>query len=271
MLVDLQTLDWDDDLLDFFGVDRVVLPRIVSSSERVVDAELLGRPFRSAAWWETSSRRSSARAASRRAKPRRRTGRAVSCSSASAPTGDHPRRLPEDGGRRRDGRAAAVCGRGQSSCGRGRPVAPATNRLVESASGTERISLEAGSSDGVYFVPALSGLGSPQDPDARGLITGLTRGTTRPRLVRAALEAVALQVADVSRRCRARSVSAPAAVARTPSSCSFRPTSSAARCRGIRGARDDGTGRVRCAGGARPRDVAGHGERREAPPARKAL
>ena len=42
MLVDLQTLDWDDDLLDLFGVDRVVLPRIVSSSERVVDAELLG-------------------------------------------------------------------------------------------------------------------------------------------------------------------------------------------------------------------------------------
>ena len=45
MLVDLQTLDWDDDLLDLFGVDRVVLPRIVSSSERVVDAELLGGRF----------------------------------------------------------------------------------------------------------------------------------------------------------------------------------------------------------------------------------
>jgi glycerol kinase len=69
---------------------------------------------------------------------------------------------------------------------------------VESAAETERIALEAGSSDGVYFVPALSGLGSPHwDPDARGLITGLTRGTTRVQLVRAALEAVALQVADV--------------------------------------------------------------------------
>ena len=54
------------------------------------------------------------------------------------------------------------------------------------------------STDGVTFVPALTGLGSPQwRPDARGLISGLTRGTTRAHLVRAALEAVAHQVADV--------------------------------------------------------------------------
>jgi len=51
---------------------------------------------------------------------------------------------------------------------------------------------------GVYFVPALTGLGSPYwAPDARGLVSGLTRGTTRAHLVRAALEAIALQVADV--------------------------------------------------------------------------
>jgi glycerol kinase len=50
----------------------------------------------------------------------------------------------------------------------------------------------------VYFVPALTGLGSPHwRPDARGLVTGLTRGTTRAHLVRAALEAAAYQTADV--------------------------------------------------------------------------
>jgi glycerol kinase len=54
------------------------------------------------------------------------------------------------------------------------------------------------STDGVYFVPALTGLGSPQwDPGARGLICGLTRGSTRAHLVRAVLEAMAHQVADV--------------------------------------------------------------------------
>jgi glycerol kinase len=52
--------------------------------------------------------------------------------------------------------------------------------------------------DGVYFVPALAGLGSPWwDADARGLITGLTRGSTRAHLARAALEAIAYQVRDV--------------------------------------------------------------------------
>jgi glycerol kinase len=47
-------------------------------------------------------------------------------------------------------------------------------------------------------VPALTGLGAPHwDPDARGLICGLTRGTTRAHVVRAALEAIAHQVADI--------------------------------------------------------------------------
>jgi len=52
--------------------------------------------------------------------------------------------------------------------------------------------------DGVTFVPALAGLGSPWwDADARGLVAGITRGTTRAHLVRAALEGIAHQVADV--------------------------------------------------------------------------
>ncbi len=53
-------------------------------------------------------------------------------------------------------------------------------------------------SGGVVFVPALTGLGAPHwDPHARGLITGITRGTTRAHLVRATLEAIAFEVRDV--------------------------------------------------------------------------
>ena len=49
----------------------------------------------------------------------------------------------------------------------------------------------------MYFVPALTGLGSPHwDPDARGTIVGLTRGTTRAHLARATLEAIAYQTVD---------------------------------------------------------------------------
>ena len=52
--------------------------------------------------------------------------------------------------------------------------------------------------DGVYMVPAFAGLGAPRwDPDARGVITGLTRGSSREHLARAALEATAYQVRDV--------------------------------------------------------------------------
>lgn len=54
--------------------------------------------------------------------------------------------------------------------------------------------------EGVYFVPALAGLGAPHwDPHARGTIVGLTRGTTRAHLARASLEAVAYQTADLVR------------------------------------------------------------------------
>ena len=76
--------------------------------------------------------------------------------------------------------------------------------------GKTRLALEAGTglvdcagtghhfADGVYFVPALVGLGAPHwQPEARGTITGLTRGTTRAHLARAALEAMAYGTADV--------------------------------------------------------------------------
>ena len=54
------------------------------------------------------------------------------------------------------------------------------------------------SNDGVYFVPALVGLGAPDwEPGARGTIVGLTRGTTRAHLARAALEAMAYATLDV--------------------------------------------------------------------------
>ena len=70
--------------------------------------------------------------------------------------------------------------------------------VIESAAESEALAASVESTGGVHFVPALTGLGSPQwRPDARGLICGITRGTTRAHLVRAALEAVAHQVADV--------------------------------------------------------------------------
>jgi len=62
---------------------------------------------------------------------------------------------------------------------------------------TEAMARAVDSNDGVYFVPALTGLGSPHwDPYARGTIVGITRGTRREHLARAALEAIAYQTVD---------------------------------------------------------------------------
>jgi glycerol kinase len=70
--------------------------------------------------------------------------------------------------------------------------------LLDNAAQSEALARSVPDSGGVVFVPALTGLGAPDwDPDARGAMFGLTRGTTRAHLIRAALEAIAFEVRDV--------------------------------------------------------------------------
>jgi len=70
--------------------------------------------------------------------------------------------------------------------------------LIEQASETEALARGVPDTGGVYFVPAFVGMGTPHwEPEARGTITGLTRGTSRAQLVRAALEAMAYSSADL--------------------------------------------------------------------------
>jgi len=71
-------------------------------------------------------------------------------------------------------------------------------QIVGSAAETAAIASTVDDTGGVVFVPALTGLGAPHwDPLARGLIIGLTRGTTRAHIVRATLEAITFEVRDV--------------------------------------------------------------------------
>jgi glycerol kinase len=70
--------------------------------------------------------------------------------------------------------------------------------LLDNAGQSEPLARSVPDSGGVVFVPALTGLGAPDwDPSARGAMFGLTRGTTRAHLIRAALEAIAFEVRDV--------------------------------------------------------------------------
>jgi glycerol kinase len=78
--------------------------------------------------------------------------------------------------------------------------------IIAAADETEGLARSLESNDGVYFVPALAGLGSPHwDPYARGTIVGLTRGNGRAHLARAALEAIAYQTVDAVRAMEAAS------------------------------------------------------------------
>lgn len=71
-------------------------------------------------------------------------------------------------------------------------------QLIERASDVESLAAEVADTDGVYMVPALTGLGTPHwDPYARGLLIGLSRGTTRAHVARATLEGIAYQVYDI--------------------------------------------------------------------------
>lgn len=71
-------------------------------------------------------------------------------------------------------------------------------KCITSSENVEALAAEVPDSEGVYFVPAMTGLGAPYwDPYARGVISGITRGTGLPQIARAALEGIAFQTYDI--------------------------------------------------------------------------
>lgn len=79
--------------------------------------------------------------------------------------------------------------------------------IITDSGETENLARSIGSNEGVYFVPALVGLGSPWwNSDVRGTIVGLTRGSGRAHFVRAALESMAYQIADVAEDMKANGI-----------------------------------------------------------------
>jgi glycerol kinase len=194
LLVNLETLDWDDELLALFDVPREVLPRIVGSGETIGEGELNGRTvtIRGVAGDQQAALFGHGCHAPGEGKATYGTGSFVLV-HAGDDAGPPPHGLLKTAAA--DGYAleGAVLVSGAAvqwlRDGLG---------LVRDAAESETLAESVESTGGVHFVPALTGLGSPWwDPEARGLVSGLTRGTTRAHLVRAALEAVAHQVADV--------------------------------------------------------------------------
>jgi len=194
MLASLAALDWDDELLELFGVDRSLLPRIARSSELVGEARLLGArlPIRGIAGDQQAALYGQGCHAPGEGKATYGTG-----SFVLVHTGD-------DAGPPPFGLLKTAAADGYALEGAVLVGGAALQWLRDGlgvlggAAESEALARSVKSTGGVVFVPALAGLGSPWwDAGARGLIAGITRGTTRAHLVRAALEAIAHQVADV--------------------------------------------------------------------------
>jgi len=200
MLFDISRLMWDDELLALFGVDPTLLPEVVPSSGVVGEGELLGAtvPVAGLVGDQQAALFGQGCFEPRDAKATYGTGSFVLVNVGADP-GPAPAGLLKTV-------AAVAAGHDVQYAVEGSVLTSgAVVRwlrdgigLVEEIDEVERLAVEAGSTGGVTFVPALAGLGSPYwDPDARGLVTGLTSGTTRGHLARATLEGIAHQVADV--------------------------------------------------------------------------
>jgi glycerol kinase len=194
MLCSLATRDWDDELLALFGVDRSLLPEIVGSADEVGEGELLGVPvlLRGMAGDQQAALFGHGCHSAGDGKATYGTGSFVlvhAGTDASPPPYGLLRTVAADG-LALEG-AVLVAGAALQWLRDGLGV-------IGDAAESEALARSVDDTGGVVFVPALAGLGSPWwDAGARGLITGLTRGTTTAHLVRAALEAIAHQVADV--------------------------------------------------------------------------
>jgi glycerol kinase len=195
MLVSLETLDWDDELLALFGVDRSLLPRIARSEDVFGEGTILDRRvrIRGIAGDQQAALYGQACHAAGEGKATYGTGTfvLVHTGADAAPPPHGLLKTAAADGYALEG-AVLVSGAAVQWLRDGLGV-------LDDAAESEALARSVDSSDGVVFVPALTGLGSPWwDADARGLISGITRGTTRAHLVRAALEAIAHQVADVA-------------------------------------------------------------------------
>ena len=201
MLLDLAIGDWDDELLELFSVDRTLLPTVVPSAGVFAEVSFLGAtlPVAGIAGDQQAALFGQGCFAPGQAKATYGTGTFVLEHAGELP-GQVAEGLLKTAAATAPGTSAQFAAEGAVL------VSGAALQwlrdglgLLASAAESERLATEVGSTEGVFFVPALSGLGSPHwDPEARGLICGLTRGTTRAHLVRAALEGIAHQVADIT-------------------------------------------------------------------------
>ncbi len=201
LLYNIDRLDWDDELLALFGVPRALLPEVRPSSGDfgVTDASLFGRaiPVLGVAGDQQAALFGQGCWAPGLAKNTYGTGAFLLLNTGERRIESSRGLLTTVACDARGGAAYALEGSIFIAGAAVQWLRDALGIIVH-APESEALARELESNDGVYFVPAFVGLGAPHwDPDARGTIVGLTRGTGRAHLARAALEAMAYATRDV--------------------------------------------------------------------------
>jgi glycerol kinase len=199
MLYDISRGDWDDELLKIFGVPRSMLPEVRSSSEVYGVTNLLGTPIPIAGIAGDQQAALFGQACTKpgMAKNTFGTGCFMLMNTGTKRIASKNNLLTTVAWRIGDRTDYALEG---SIFIAGAVVQWLRDGLEFFRSAAEIEALAAGVSDtgGVYLVPAFAGLGAPHwDQYARGTIVGLTRGSTKAHIARAALEGIVLQVMDV--------------------------------------------------------------------------
>ncbi len=201
MLFNLQTLDWDEELLRIFGVPRAMLPEVKSSSEIMgeTDPVVLGYrlPIAGCAGDQQAASFGHACFTPGESKNTYGTGCFLLMNTGSKPVLSQHGLLTTVAWK--IGKVATYCMEGAIFIG-GAAIQWLRDslHLIEGSAESERMAMGVPDTGGVYLVPAFTGLGAPYwEADARGTIVGITRGTTREHLTRAALESIAWQTLDV--------------------------------------------------------------------------
>ncbi len=199
MLFNLRTGDWDEDLLKLFNVPRSVLPEVVSSSEVYGETTLLGAPIPIAgiAGDQQAALFGQACTQPGMVKNTYGTGCFMLMHTGTKLIASKNNLLTTVAWR--------IGGRTEYALEGSIFIAGAVVQwlrdglgIIKTSGEVESLAAQVPDNGGVYLVPAFAGLGAPHwDQYARGTILGLTRGSTRAHIARAALEGIAYQVADV--------------------------------------------------------------------------
>lgn len=201
MLFNINTLDWDEDLLREFGIPRAMLPEVRSSSEVYghTDPRLFGAeiPIAGAAGDQQAATFGQACFDTGMAKQTYGTGSFMLMNIGEKPVFSESGLLTTIAWGI-DGKPTYALEGAIFVTGAAVQWLRDGLQIIRSAGETESLARSVDSTGGVYLVPAFAGLGAPYwDPYARGTLVGLTRGTGRAEIARATLESAAYQTRDV--------------------------------------------------------------------------